>query len=46
MILFGLALIFSNGMGSVTAASGDTIYVNGSGGSDTNDGSSMLGTMA
>lgn len=42
MLLFGLAIIFSSGMGTAAAAPGDTIYVNGSGGSDANDGSTWL----
>ena len=45
MVLIGLFVIFSYGMGNVSAAStssGNTIYVNGSGGNDSNDGSSWL----
>ena len=34
MVLIGLAVIFSYSMGDVSAASGDTIYVNGSSGND------------
>ncbi len=41
IIFIGLFVIFSYGMGNVTAANpGDTIYVNSSGGSDSNNGSS------
>ena len=42
LLLIGLVVIFSYGVGNVSAASGNTIYVNGSGGHDTNDGSSWL----
>ena len=35
-------VIFSYGIGNVSAASGDTVYVNGSGGNDLSDGSSWL----
>jgi hypothetical protein len=42
-IFISLAVIFSFGTGNVAAASpGDSIYVNNSGGSDLNDGSSWL----
>ena len=42
-IFIALVVIFSYGMGNVEAANpGDTIYVNNSGGSDLNDGSSWL----
>jgi autotransporter family porin len=41
LILIGLMVIFSYGMGNVSAT-GNTIYVNGSGGQDTSDGSSWL----
>ena len=40
LVLIGLVFIFSYGVGNASAASGNTIYVNGSGGHDTNDGSS------
>jgi hypothetical protein len=39
MVFIGLVLIFSYGMGNVSATSGNTIYVKGSGGNDLNDGS-------
>ena len=45
IVLIGLFVIFSYGIGNVSASStssGNTIYVNGSGGNDTNDGSSWL----
>ncbi len=43
MILFlSLALIFTIGVNDVSAAPGDTIYVNNSGGNDNSDGSSWL----
>jgi len=42
-ILIALAVVFSFGMGNVAAANpGDTIYVNSSGGNDSNNGSSWL----
>ena len=44
MILFGLFLIFSNGMGSASAASGDTIYVNGTSGNNAYNGQSAVYT--
>ena len=42
LVLIGLVVIFSYGMNNVAAASGDIVFVNSSGGSDTNDGSSWL----
>jgi len=42
LFLVGLVVIFSYGVGNVSAASGDTIYVNSTGGHDTSDGSSWL----
>ena len=45
LVLIGLTVIFSYGVGNVSAVTvtpGDIIYVNGSGGHDTNDGSSWL----
>ena len=41
-IFLGLVVIFSCGMNTVAAAPGDTIYVNASGGNDSNNGSSWL----
>ena len=38
MVLIGLFVIFSYGMGNVSAASGDSIYVNGSSGNDAYNG--------
>ena len=38
IVLIGLVVIFSYGMGNVAAAPGDIIYVNGSSGQDTWDG--------
>jgi len=38
MVLIGLFVIFSYGMGNVSAASGNSIYVNGSSGNDTYNG--------
>ena len=43
LVLIGIVIIFSYGVGNVSAAaSGSTIYVNGSGGHDTSNGSSWL----
>ena len=44
LVFVGLLLIFSNGIGSVSAASGNTIYVNGSSGNDTWNGLSAVYT--
>ena len=38
LVLIGLMVIFSYGMGNVSAANASTIYVNGSSGQDTWDG--------
>ena len=40
LLLLGMAIIFSFGVGSVAAESNSTIYVNGTGGSDVNNGTS------
>ena len=42
LVFTGLIIIFSFGMGHVAAAPGNVVYVNNSGGQDTNDGSSWL----
>ena len=42
MILIGLVFIFSYGVGDVSAAPGDVIYVNGSSGNDSWDGQSAI----
>ena len=42
MILIGLGFIFSYGVGDVSAAPGDVIYVNGSSGNDSWDGQSAI----
>ena len=44
MVFIGLIVIFSNGMGNVSAASGNTVYVNASSGLDTYDGLSPVHT--
>ena len=42
LFLIGLVVIFSYGIGNVSATSGDTIYVNGSSGHDSSAGTSWL----
>ena len=41
-VLIGMVIIFSCGVGSVSAKQADTVYVNSSGGNDLSDGSSWL----